>query len=159
MEGVRLPRRVILSERCPWSYRGEGCCYEYKERLETLHGDKTVSENFQAPPVATELGYEIRNIISKPVADFKDKEAWLEKMAYIAGDFVYVEKNLIKYYFIAKKVVPAGNKPPNSDDWVADQCSKDIPGCKLRFSSEKNPSSDGVLPFGGFPSAEKQRGV
>jgi hypothetical protein len=112
-----------------------------------------------APPVATELGYEIRNIVGKPTSDLINQGKWTEKSTYIKGDFVFVIKDLIKYYFVAKKVVPAGNKPPNSDYWAGDACSKDIIGCKLRFSSEKNETSNGVLPFGGFPSAEKQRGV
>jgi len=159
VEGVRLPRRIILAERCTWSYRGEGCCYEYKDRATTAHGDKTISAGFTAPPVATELGFEIRNVIGKPVTDFTDHGEWNEKMAYTIGNFVFVIKDLIKYYFVARKIVPAGKRPPNPGYWVGDACSKDVPGCKLRFSSEKNPTSNGVLPFGGFPSAEKQRGV
>ena len=159
VEGVRLPRRIILSERCPWSYRGEGCCYEYAKRKTDIHGDVNISAGFMAPPVATELGYEIRNIIGKPVGDFTNRKKWNDVTAYVKGDFVYVTKNDINYYFVAKKVVPADNKPPNSDYWVGDECSKDIAGCKLRFSLEQNPTANGALPFGGFPSAEKQRGL
>lgn len=37
IEGVKLPGRVLLSQNCPFQYRGEGCLYEYKNRLTSAH--------------------------------------------------------------------------------------------------------------------------
>ena len=39
--------------------------------------------------------------------------------------------------------MPINIPPPNGQYWIADQCSKSIQGCKIRFG--ENP-----LPFGGF---------
>ena len=152
VEGVRIPRRIIMSERCPWSYRGEGCCYEYSDRLTSIHGDKTVADTFKAVPKATEIGVQFSALLSMSEESFIDKADWKPNVGYSKGDFVYVEKDLVKYYFIAIKDVPKDSKPPNRDYWMADECTKDIRGCKLRFTSSS-------LPFGGFPSAEKQRAV
>lgn len=153
VEGVRLPRRIVLKDRCPWSYRGAGCCYDFPTELSAdEHGDRDLPTNFTAPPVATNLGTEIRNIIKK--SNFVNRGDWNPDRVYAKGDFVRVTKNNINYYFVAAITVPAGKKPPNADYWIADECSKDIRGCRLRW--EKSGLS---LPYGGFPSASKQRNV
>jgi lambda family phage minor tail protein L len=88
--------------------------------------------------------------------------------AYKVGDFVYretsnikVSKNdinevpnwepLMKVYVCLKNHTSAPNKDPffNKEHWVADQCSKTLTGCKMRFGNE------GSLPFGGFPGTEE----
>jgi phage-related protein len=50
-----------------------------------------------------------------------------------------------------KNHTSAPNKDPffNKEHWVADQCSKTLTGCKMRFGNE------GSLPFGGFPGTEE----
>ena len=83
---------------------------------------------------------------------FVDRGDWKPNTGYSKGEFIYVEKDLVKYYFIAKGTVPKGTKPPNEKHWIADECTKDIRGCRLRYKNS-------ALPFGGFPSAEKQRAV
>tara|TARA_A100001201_G_scaffold72449_1_gene66048 strand:+ start:4738 stop:5844 length:1107 start_codon:yes stop_codon:yes gene_type:complete len=172
VEGTRLPKRIILANRCPWQYRGEGCCYEYNATWnETLHGAKSDSANptggvlpynFQAPPVANEIGHKIADILKIPQADIKLKISqdgeggtakWGPNTEYVKGDAIFVEKNGINYYFVARGPVPKGNRPPNDKYWIADLCTKDIQGCKLRFSRDVSVP----LRFGGFPSAEKQR--
>ena len=37
IEGVKLPGRVLLSQNCPFHYRGEGCVYERYDRLSEKH--------------------------------------------------------------------------------------------------------------------------
>ncbi len=152
VEGVRIPRRIIMSERCPWSYRGEGCCYEYADRITSVHGDKTIASTFKAVPKATEIGVEFRNLLSMSEDSFIDKGDWKPNIGYSKGEFVYVQKDLVKYYFIAKGDIPKGTKPPNQEYWLADECTKDVRGCRLRYRNS-------ALPFGGFPSAQKQRAV
>jgi lambda family phage minor tail protein L len=88
--------------------------------------------------------------------------------AYKVGDFVYRETSnikvsksdinavpnwepLMKVYVCLKNHTSAPNKDPlfNKEYWVADQCSKTLTGCKMRFGNE------GSLPFGGFPGTEE----
>lgn len=152
VEGVRLPRRIVLKDRCPWSYRGAGCCYDFPQLLKTAeHGERTLPDGFVAPPVATGLGYEIKNILKKGVLIKKDE--WRSEVEYNIGDFIYVSKDNINYYFVAK-VKNKGIKPPNTEYWIADECAKDIRACRLRWQE-----SGLALPYGGFPSATKQRRV
>lgn len=158
VEGVRLPRRIILSSRCPWTYRGEGCCYEYPSRFTDLHDGVSYPDNFEAKAVATQVGHKISNVLKMGENQFVDRGEWEPEPnpPYTKGNQVFVQKDLIKYYFVARDSVPNGVKPPNESHWIADECSKDIPGCKLRFLQQ---GTNLPLRFGGFPSAERQRGV
>ena len=72
-------------------------------------------------------------------------------VAYRKGDFVYVEKNAIRYYFVRMVNGPAGMDITNTDYWTADQCSKTIKGCKMRWKTAIcGHNKGGALPFGGF---------
>ncbi len=145
-EGLKLPARVVTSRRCPWSYRGEGCLYEYDaNRSEAIHG--TDAELLaSAPPVANdkdELIYDVLGDVS-PLAPEEYLSANLPN--YVKGSSVWIQKNGLKYYFVSKVNSPS-LAPPNIHYWVADHCSKTIRGCKLRWKN----INDGSLPFGGFP--------
>lgn len=154
LDRVKLPKRRVLSYICPWQYRGEGCLYEYQERLkQNIHGTVTGISNqsdasgAKAPVCATEDD----QIISKTkMSIFSDTDigtntidAWKISVSYKKGDVVYITKKEINFYFVAKSDVPINIPPPNGQYWIADQCSKSIKGCKIRFG--ENP-----LPFGGF---------
>ena len=81
----------------------------------------------------------------------------------------YIEKDKIKYYYVAKENLSLDinkkNPPPNTTYWMADQCSKSLNGCRLRWGSEAKVSANDCpigynkgLPFGGFPAARKAAG-
>ena len=152
VEGLLLPSRTVVASRCIHNYRGEGCLYEYASRKNsTVHGDGQLPET--ALPVATindELIYE--DIITDNTPPL-DKSEYINDVDYVKGDFIYIEKNGIKYYFVAKRNVARGNIPPNDFFWVQCECSKIIGACKLRWGS----IGQGFLPFGGFPAANKLR--
>lgn len=93
---------------------------------------------------------------------------WVLNETYKVGEFVYVENKNIKVakkdinaspnweplhkvYICAENHTSSASKSPffNKQYWVADQCSKNIDGCKLRFGNESS------LPFGGFPGTEE----
>jgi hypothetical protein len=91
---------------------------------------------------------------------------------YLVGDYVYIERSGVKYYFVCKKDIPIGLviPPPNPDYWISDLCSKTLRGCKLRWGVDstgspapgKNPliggnPHNGALPFGGFPAVNKAK--
>lgn len=186
-QDLKLPGRVVNDFNCPWTYRGEGCCYEWTQQKnsadsvysksndssnthENSHLDcKTTpnpipngnvsNPNGAAPPVATYNNELIGSIIGPSpvkfnVADGQDE--WNSNTTYGVGDTIRVKMKGVNYYFVSKTNGNRGNVPPNSTYWVADQCSKTIEGCRLRWI--KNPeigSTSTPLPFGGFPTSRR----
>ena len=184
MEGTKIPKRVIVSDKCVWQYRGIGCWYQCKEKDES---STYSNENF--PPLLkkaeiSKLGEGGRNLglpqNASAVANDKDEKIkdilqinaitpqgpWKESQSYSKGDSVYIspEGDHIKYYFVCKEDNTKGSAtiPPNSEHWIADECSKSLTGCRLRWGAGKGAANDtgcaikkGELPFGGFPAARK----
>ena len=176
VENFKLPSRLVLSTRCNWNYRGEGCCYEFKAAgSASTHGSTEHLPHF-APPVGNEEDeilsdkiseYNPANVYSDTVTEFDVNESG----GYAAGDVVYVLKDGLRYYYVAKAVVAGGIAPPHSDYWTADRCSKTLKGCKMRWgsagaaencstgdttssapcSSSNRTKTNVLLPFGGFP--------
>jgi lambda family phage minor tail protein L len=166
MENFKLPGRLCLANRCPWTYRGEGCCYEFKETTASLAtGQKDTFgatghlPNF-APPIANDEDQLLTGLItgtskqslydpyavslSTPTEYDFDKAG-----GYSEGNVVYIKKDGVKFYYVARYGgVPAkSGPPPNSNYWEADQCSKTLKGCKLRWGKNgaaKNGSSPDI---------------
>ncbi len=154
VEGVKLPGRVVYANRCPFTYRCEGCFYEYKSRLNPgIHGDATANNlPDEAPPVANEKDELITDIIGagtpiSPPVLFDAKNM----TSYTKGTSVYIRKNGIPYYFVAKTTPFAA--PPNLSYWIADSCSKSRNGCRLRWKHK----GAGTLPMGAYPGCDRIR--
>jgi lambda family phage minor tail protein L len=152
LDRAKLPKRRVLSYICPWQYRGEGCLYEYQEKLsEDIHGtitpipNKSDSSGAKAPVCATEDDQIISKmpIFSGTTVGTNKIESWKLSTPYNKGDAVFINKKNINFYFVAKTNVPMDMPPPNGQYWIADQCSKSVKGCKIRFG-------ENALPFGGF---------
>lgn len=165
IEGVKLPARLVVANRCVWSYRGEGCMYERSaNRVESIHGSASHSilPN-DAPPVANEKNEKIADLL--PGVNLVYKGKWQRGKVFNIGDYIYVEKDGLKYYFVAKITVPSDTSPPNANYWIADLCGKQISSCKIRWglgSPGQNPliggnPNHGCLNFGGFPATSKVR--
>ena len=193
LEGIKIPKRVIVSDKCVWQYRGIGCWYQDagKDKVDgenmvpllnkaelnyldppagAIITNNTIPNNGlpkKAPPVATENDEKINALLPANVTinESSDNSKWSESTPYEAGQYVYLLKDKIKYYFVAKAAVPVGIIPPNTEYWVADECSKSLTGCRMRWGlngSFKNGNNSnnckikaGDLPFGGFPAARK----
>lgn len=161
LKGIRLPARVVTSERCVWQYRGEGCLYEYDnpndeafQRRETsIHGS-TSTLPVSAPPKANFKDELLSGDILPTNIPLNDKGAFQESIEYQVGDVFYVTKNGIKYYFVVKRTPTPGTLPPNSLYYEADECSKTINGCRMRWNSINSLGAK-VLPFGGFLAVNK----
>ena len=154
VEGVQLPGRIITAKRCPAQYRGCMCLYEYVDNRQSfIHGDAyNASTNpfgstllDQAPPVANEKDESIQTILGATVS-ITVKGEYKKNISYLKGHAVWVQKDGIKYYFVASQDAPPSG-PPNPLFWISDSCSKTINGCRLRFGTAA------ALPFAGFPSA------
>jgi len=163
-ENVTLPKRIVLQDKCVWQYRGEGCCYD-RDLKKHVHGFERsaapLSARFpHAEPVANVDNVPFRstaqNSFFPPIlpagADFANRGEWKKEIAggpLKVGNYVFIQKNDIKYYFVCILDNPENLPPPNPKFWVADQCSKSILGCSLRFDPLKG------LPFGGFAATRK----
>ena len=195
LEGTKIPRRIIIADKCNWQYRGPGCWYQHAYRAEEeknnipiLRKADLTKKDFnlprKAPAVASIKDEKIYNALDIPLkagGESQDKGPWKGEFkgeanrteAYAKGDYVYIEKDEIKYYYVAKEALPIDlnkkNPPPNQTYWMADQCSKTLNGCRLRWGPEGSASpgtDEGAcpigfgkgLPFGGFPAARKVAG-
>jgi len=174
IESFKLPGRLCLASRCPFFYRGEGCCYEYKaasgsadetEQKDTFEQDAQARMPTSAPAIATEA--DILMVDEVPELVFPSftlpgyvitntPSAYDKTSTYERGQVVFIKKDGIKYYFVSKGGddanvgpspgfhVPAGALPPDSTYWVSDRCSKSIDGCKLRWASSGGASWSGT---------------
>ena len=188
LEGVKVPRRTIISDRCQWQYRGPGCWYQHADNNEVRTKNNEPLENVPAlkkaqlttsqltlpsfaPPIATSNDELIGSITEKvgPYTREGNKYKWENQSAYEKNDFVFILKDNVKFYFVAKVDVPSNTPPPNSTYWIADECSKSLHGCRLRWATGtgavQDPSVGGCpiggdkgLPYGGFPAARKVGG-
>lgn len=161
LEGLKLPARMIYAKRCVAQYRGEGCCYEYTSRhSDDIHGDATLPQF--APPVANDRDEKITTIIG--INRFTEPTVYdANKLSsYIKGSGVFITKNGINYYFVCKVNGPTAG-PPDTRYWVADNCSKSLIGCRLRWGTDGavNVGNSGLvkgqLPFVAFPACDKIR--
>jgi phage-related protein len=165
-EQLKLPHRILNINRCPWSYRGEGCCYEYKNIADSqgfgIHDGADLPT--YAPPIADENNQKISDVINgynpNTNAPSITVSEWKDDKSFVTGDIVYITLSKVNYYFIAKSDVPKNIPPPNKIYWISDQCSKTIEGCKLRWAGgapgASYTSRDNNLPFGGFPGVRKR---
>jgi lambda family phage minor tail protein L len=140
LENIKLPLRTLYSEACSFDYRGDGCEYGNNIYNNQLNG---------GIPVANDKDESISSLLNIGSLSAGNPVLWTKAadVAYSKGNYVYVELNGIKYFFVSKT---NNNKtsPFFSDYWYADQCSKRLKGCRKRFSSP--------LPFGGFPPTSKE---
>ena len=155
LEGIKVPRRTIISDKCNWNY--------LRTRDITLPKD--------APPVANDKDERIAGLLDTDQSTINSNGIgeWERDYGYAKTQFVYIIKDKIKYYFVAKTIVPTNTPPPNSTYWIADECSKTLNGCRLRWGTGGSVSqgscsigpvgnaagTQGGLPFGGFPAARK----
>tara|TARA_R100000008_G_C3579487_1_gene167469 strand:- start:338 stop:1594 length:1257 start_codon:yes stop_codon:yes gene_type:complete len=200
LEGLKLPKRMVVADKCVWQYRGMGCWYQHAYQEEIDAGEIPLLEKaelgklgsdqegkgfglpFKAPPCANDKNEKISSVVNKSASQFVDKGLWNSEDQYSIGDYVYLEKDKIKFYFVCKKG-NGGNtlslsgavgaiRPPNTEYWVADECSKSLTGCRMRWGaspignvqtappggteqSQTCGITKGELPYGGFPAARK----
>lgn len=154
VQGVKLPGRLVSSNRCMFGYRGL-CPYEYedpsntfRQRATAIHDGLTLP--VYAPAMATiNDEYILGGVINVPnLVVPVDKGPWNSDSSYSVGDQVYIQVGLIKYYHVCR-TTNSNISPPNSAYWVADECSKTLKGCRIRFANAS------YLPFGGFPGSNR----
>lgn len=159
IQGIKLPGRLVASTRCLWTYRGAGCGYEYEDTSNTFRQRRTaIHEDMSLPTQAESVAnYKDEAILGSVITNTSlvspvDKGEWNSSYTYSVGDQVYIQINLVKYYFVFKYTGTATSiniPPPNSIFWEPDECGKSIKSCRLRFGTNS------YLPFGGFPGSNR----
>lgn len=172
LEEIRLPGRILSQRKCPFTYRGAGCCYEYSSRrIVDTHGGSSLGNESSLPSKAPAMANEKDELITEALTpaggggsqynpSTENAQIWQRGIAYQQGKAVYITVKNVNYYYVAKLGgVPANEPPPNERYWVPDQCSKTLQGCKIRWGSgtigQTSSSMKGHLPFGGFPGVNR----
>lgn len=136
IEDTSLPARVIHSNLCAWIYRGDGCGYVGVPKADVFDA---------APGIPITAGV---------------PELWSAAATYHVGDYVYrmTSRGVRRYaWCIADNagagITGIGASPANPTFWKAEDCSRRISGCDLRFGA-----TGFGLPFGAFASANRLSG-
>lgn len=192
LENANIPARTVYYNTCPWVYRGDiGCGYKGKPIADTK--DKRFVPSGYQPHLnsegrvieASEVGREVYfsgDFTSREFAPENSIGAyndWEYSKTYNKGDVVRIvpidqdsSTNPIDLYVCLNNNVQS-NPIYDRKDWVKDECSRTLCGCRLRFSDFATGAGGGVrvgedasdgdntwiesrngLPFGGFPGVE-----
>ena len=185
-EGAKLPARIMVANYCPWVYRGEGCLYGQDAKFEqTVNDIKDTNIFTDGGLVIGNLGVPVADEDNKIFWDKDGYGIDLPDNAY-KGDYdkttTYNRGHIVRiksYFNVSSKIGQSGEqenddclrnhfyvcikdsttgKDPQfeKENWVADKCSKNLTGCKIRFKHYSTNYKKG-LPFGGFPSIESYR--
>ena len=177
-QNLKLPGRIVNDFTCPWTYRGEGCCYEwthhknsplsiYEKYDEVNHENSNLdcksTPDGAAPPVANHNDEKISDLLDGTDVQFNTAngiDEWNVNTVYPKGASVRILIKGVNYYFVSKGQVNGednvGKIPPSDTYWIADQCSKTIEGCRLRWKNNPELGEiSGPIPFGGFPTSRR----
>jgi len=174
LQGLKLPGRVVTENSCVWTYRGEGCCYEYTNIKKTDVGEMHHNENSNckatvdgsAPPVATFKNESLKTIVGVSALihspdssnGYTPGALWNQGIAYKKGQYVRIQLKGVNYYFVSRANGNTANPPPHETFWVADECSKDMKGCSVRWRNNPeipNQANTTPLPIGAFPTSRR----
>ena len=135
LENVSVPRRQIINNYCPWKYRGKGCGY-------------------YGPPMSDANDAKFPDPVL--LIDSYSRGEWVEGESYNQYEYVFINTKeggstrKVVYVCLKDHTSSLKNKPTvSTEHWTADQCSKSLNACKLRFKGDETEQ----LPFGGFPGS------
>ena len=148
LDGIKYPRRRVLSDYCSWTYRDGMTCPVSGARHLKSYADK--DNNLLNGNTATE--YVSTNTYS--VGDV----VWVETVDLVRSVFDLVEGKTTpltyKSVYQAVKNVPAGKVPPNSQFWVLDACRRNVEACRIRNDIKAGDDwNNNPLPGSFFPGA------
>ncbi len=69
LEGIKIPARLVISQKCQWTYRGCGCKYEYNSRrVDKIHETSNLSTlPLSAPAIANQNNEFLKDVIGADV--------------------------------------------------------------------------------------------
>lgn len=162
IEGIMLPRRQVVANICPWTYKKSPCSWSVKGIVAGTVGGTasatTGTYNYVTTTGGTGTGAKLKVVIntgSQLYSTGSTVTVATPGTGYSIGDVLTVAgtslggttSNNLTFTLTA---ITAPNYYDANDlvvtDAAQDQCGKRFTSCKIRFGSR-------TLPFGGFPSA------
>lgn len=162
IEGIMLPRRQVVANICPWTYKKSPCNWSVKGIVAGTVGGTasatTGTYNYVTTTGGTGTGAKLKVVIntgSQLYSTGSTVTVATPGTGYSIGDVLTVAgtslggttSNNLTFTLTA---ITAPNYYDANDlvvtDAAQDQCGKRFTSCKIRFGSR-------TLPFGGFPSA------
>ena len=192
LQNANIPARTIYSDNCPWAYRGDiGCGYKGKPIADSKNKrfvpsgyythQNSEGKTTDVSMVGSEVYFsgEFNSAEFGPTQENGAYPDWSSATTYNKGDVVKVvpfdhssSLNPVDIYVCINDNVRS-NPIYGQSDWVLDDCSRSICGCRLRFSNAATGAGGGVrimnnpgskddfwtegeegLPFGGFPGVD-----
>jgi lambda family phage minor tail protein L len=137
---VWMTVRNVSGEDLTWQLNGKiAGTYLLDFPMRGYHtGWRIVTTNSSAGTQISELNFSGQYRIG-------DQDLWNTGINYQRGDYIFLEKDGLKYYFVSitGHTSTVFNAPPNRNFWGSDTCSKTIYACNLRWL--KNPYFRPVL--------------
>jgi len=132
--GTWMTVRDVSGFDLTWNLNGQAAgTYNITFPSRGMHtGWRLISTNTTAGTQISELNFSGQYRVG-------DQGLWNTGLAYQRGDFTFLEKNGIKYYYVSLTghTGTVFNSPPNRNFWGSDSCSKTAYACRLRWL--KNP--------------------
>lgn len=181
LQNANVPARTMYSNNCPWVYRSSiGCGYRGKP-ISDDKNKRFVPSGYNGQMVGQEVYFESSEINGEFAA--KDQggvyQDWQNTETYNKGDVVRIisfssdpELTPVSLY-VCLNDDTRSNPVLDRKNWVKDDCSKTLCGCRLRFSDDAIDAGGGLrlqenkegsdnfwtegeegLPFGGFPGID-----
>jgi len=131
LEDAHIPNRKVIGSTCQWEYRSTiGCGYTQLPKTDSK------GNPFQTPLV--------------------NRGDWAAGTSYSVRDYVKVPGDgnapPDRYYVCVGAITSDTNPSSDRDNWVVDECPKNISGCRTRHGAGEETVG---LPFGGFPGVSK----
>lgn len=160
VEGIQLPRRQIIANICPWTYKKDPCTWG-------VNGVATVNtiSGLATSPAATYTGVATTTngtgtgakltVTKNATNSYTTVTVHTPGTGYAAGNTLTVKGSLLggtdTTNNLSVNVASTTSQYFDANDLIVstaaeDQCGKRLTSCKIRFGTR-------ALPFGGFPSA------
>lgn len=162
VEGIMLPRRQIIANICPWTYKKDPCNWTVNGAVtvNTFTGTAAAAGTYTAVSTTGGTGTGAKLTVTTSAAGTYSTVATITVAnpgtGYTVGNTLTVLGSALggvdgTNNLTVNIATLTGAKYYDTDDQevataAQDQCGKRLTSCKLRFGTR-------VLPFGGFPSA------
>jgi phage-related protein len=162
LQDVRIPARRIMADYCSWIYRSSKGCGYNGVPVADLYNKKIQDAGYVGNLVGGESYLGDFQFLEDPPGTVSIPR-WAQTGVYQKGQVVEVApcgynpetKPTTLYVCLADNM--RSNPAYDEDNWVKDDCSKDLQGCRLRFGegAPQGQESTKGIPFGAFPGVAK----
>jgi len=163
LEGANVPARRIMADYCCWTYRGRrGCGYDgepaadiYNKKIKDggYDGNLIGADSFLGSDDFIRTGPSI-DIVQWSPGEYYDRGQVVELFPFESNPFTKPSS-----LFICLTDKTRSDPRTDSENWVKDECSKNLQGCRLRYGAGAPEAQERTkgLPFGAFPGVSKYK--